>query len=82
MKLISALTKLPHFKHGVLTIKLGQESDQPLSQDHNIADAYTSPHEHVTALSPSMGQWEDTPPLDMDFLASDFLDQWQLDFSN
>ncbi|KAI9713834.1 MAG: hypothetical protein M1820_000564 [Bogoriella megaspora] len=64
---------------------LGQVPAQSLSQDNSMADAYASPHTHVSAVSSQSKQSENNPLVDIDLLGFDFLDEWQigqLDFTS
>lgn len=57
---------------------LRDASAQSQSNDNSMADAYASPHTHVTADSSHLEQSGMNPSFDVDFLGFDFLDEWQL----
>ena len=61
----------------MLTFRSGQVPAQPPSQDKSMAEAFASPHPQVSGVPPQLGQWENNSSLDIDFLGSGFLDEWQ-----
>lgn len=60
---------------------------QSQPQDNDVVDAYTSPQAVIGGSSSQFEQYEDNmyPPLNVDVLGFDFLDEWQtgqLDFAD